>query len=241
MTGNEFLKLRREECGYSIRKFADDIDVSPRTISYYESGEKRISAMSLNKCIYMFGRLGISICEFFDLYYPYKQSIDAEKERWTEQNPRIYNYGLLKKRLYLRMAQIKRRGRLREKELEEISALYDSFFKNPSCPYSDGDDISPADYEKYIRPIYYKIKAGMNGLPSGGTGRIITDALYKTDFSISDAAAICEITKQHLNMCINGNFDFGAMHVYTALKICYLLELDFEDIFVKKSIKSERS
>lgn len=237
MTGNEFLKLRREKCGYSIRKFADDIDISSRTVSYYESGEKKINAISINKCICMFGRLDISVCDFFDLYYPYKQSIDEKKMRWIEQNPCIYNFGLLKKRLYLRIAQIKKRKRLRETELEEISALYDAFFKNPSCSYSDKDDISTEDYEKNIRPIYYKIKVGMNGLPSDGIGRAIIDALYKTDFSLSDVAAMCEITKQHLNLCISGNFNFGAMHVYTALKLCYLLELDFEEIFVKKSIK----
>lgn len=234
MTGNEFLKMKREECGYSVRKFAVDIGVSPRTISYHESGEKRIGSISLNKCICMFRRLDIPVCEFFDLYYPYKHSIDEKKKQWAEQNLRTYNFGLLKKRLYLRLAQIKKRKRLGEKELEEILVLFEAFFKDPQCPYSDGDDISPFDYEKYVRPIYYKIKIGMNGLPSDEIGRTIIDALYKTDFSISDVAAICDITKQHLNLCINGNFDFGAMHVYTALKLCYLLELDFEEIFVKK-------
>lgn len=239
MTGNEFLKSKREVCGFSIRQFAVNIGVSPRTITYYEAGEKSIGAISLNKCIYMFNSLGISVYDFFNTFYPYKPVINVEKERWEKENPNVYNFGLLKKRLYLRLAQIRKRERLGETELEEITEMYELFFKNSS--YLTDDDISIGDYEKYVKPIYYKIKVKMNGLPTNEMGYAIIDALCRTDYALSDVAQMCDISKQHLNQCINGNFDFGAMHVYTALKLSYLLDLDFEKIFVKKSIKNMRS
>ncbi|MDD3414198.1 MAG: helix-turn-helix transcriptional regulator [Lachnospiraceae bacterium] len=241
MTGNEFLKSKREDYGYSIRQFASDIGVSPRTITYYESGEKSIGAMSINKCIYMFHTLGMSIYDFFNTFYPYKEVIDEEKERWRKDNPSVYNFGLLKKRLYLRLAQIRKRERLGEADLEELMEMYESFFKNDAISYLESNDISVMDYEKFVKPIYYKIKVKMNGLPVDEIGYSIVDALCRTDYELSDVAMMCDISKQHLNQCINGNFDFGAMHVYTALKLSYLLELDFEKIFVKKSIKNARS
>ena len=41
----------------------------------------------------------------------------------------------------------------------------------------------------------------------------------------------CGIASQNLNYYINGKYDYGSLHVDTALKLCYLLKLDFKILF----------
>lgn len=238
MNGNEYFRAKIEESGYSIRQFAKMVEVSPRTVSYYESGEKPLGSVPVNKSVAMANLLNYSLVGFFDEYYPYKGGIDAAVKEWSEKNPIDYNYASVKKRIYLRLAQIKTRNRLEPGLLEELFGLYKGFFTGPGAKR---EVISAIDYEKYIQPIYYKIRVGMHGLPDDHIGGAIADALYRSPYSSADVAKFCNITGEHLNCCMKGKYDFRLIHIDTALKLCYLLGLGFEDTFVmeKKQLKQE--
>lgn len=65
------------------------------------------------------------------------------------------------------------------------------------------------------------------------------NAFYKSNYKIKDVSKMCGIAPQNLNYYINGKYDYGSLHVDTALKLCYLLKLDFKNYLqvVKKTIK----
>jgi len=56
-------------------------------------------------------------------------------------------------------------------------------------------------------------------------------AFYQSGYKIKDVSKICGIASQNLNYYINGKYDYGSLHVDTALKLCYLLKLDFKILF----------
>ena len=92
----------------------------------------------------------------------------------------------MKKRIYARIAQIKSRGKVTADNLENIYDLYNDFFIQNPKNYIAGQVITLADYEKYIIPIFYHIKSSMNIMPDEKIARTILDALYKSDYTISD-------------------------------------------------------
>ena len=59
---------------------------------------------------------------------------------------------------------------------------------------------------------------------------MIEDALYKTEFSLSDLSDLCSITKHHLNCCVNGMYNINNLKIISILKLCYILDLDFNDV-----------
>lgn len=233
MTGYEFIKQKRIEKGYSIRQFSKAVDITPRMVSYYEAGEKPIEHIPLYKVNKMFGLLEIDIEEFFDCYYPYKHDMDLEIEKWKLDNPIECDFQMIKKKIYARLAQIKSRGVIEESKLERIYNMYDDFFCNEQRKYLMDNSISENDYNKFVNPILYQIKLNMSGgLPENYISSSIMNAFYQSSYKIKDVSKICGIASQNLNYYINGRYDYGSLHVDTALKLCYLFKLDFKKLFV---------
>lgn len=231
MTGNEFIKNCRLQKGYSVRQFGKMADITPRMVSYYESGEKLLEHLPVYKCITMFRLLDIPVEEFFQKYYSIDTEVSKLVEKWRNEHPIDLDFNKLKKRIYARIAQIKSRGKVTADNLENIYDLYNDFFIQNPKNYIARQVITLADYEKYIIPIFYHIKSSMNIMPDEKIARTVLDALYKSDYTISDICVLCGITVQHLNDYLYGKRDFSAIHVDTALKVCYVLGLDFEDLF----------
>lgn len=232
MTGYEYFKQKRIEKGYSVRQFGKVVDITPRMVSYYEAGEKPIEHIPLHKINKIFDLLEIDIVEFFDCYYPYKETVDHAVENWKLENPVEYDFQKTKKKIYARLAQIKGRGVVEESKLNRIYDMYENFFCHESRKYLICNTISEEDYNKFVNPILYQIKLDMSGgLPENNISRNIMDAFYKSNYRMKDISKICGIAPQNLNYYINGKFDYGSLHTDTALKLCYLLKLDFKKLF----------
>ena len=233
MTGYEYFKQKRIERGYSIRQFGKAVDVTPRMVSYYETGEKPIERIPLYKMNKMAEHLEIDVEKFFDLYYPYKSNMDLAIEKWKQDNPTEYDFQKVKKKIYARLAQIKGRGAIDPDKLNLIYAMYENFFCNEYRKHIIGDTISEVDYETFVSPILYQIKLNMSGeLPAYEVSRNIVIAFYKSGYEKKDVSKLCGIASQNLNYYINGKYEYGSLHTDTALKLCYLLKLDFKTLFV---------
>lgn len=234
MDGNSAFKNYRVNNGLSVRKFASATQLSPRIVTSYENGEKAISNIPVFKAIRIFDIFQADIEEYFDIYYPYKNILDEKIEKWEKENPHILDYEILKHRMYLRLAKIKKRQSVPD---EVCVRLYEEYNKNFEILKSKVDakgNISDEDYMQYIEPINYLIKKGQHQLETDNRiSYIIMENLLKTEYSIPDVATLCDISRQHLWRCVNGTFDFGKMRIDTALKLCYTLNMDFKEVFIK--------
>lgn len=227
MTGNEFLKVCREKKKLSIRSFASSCGIAPRMISYYEKGEKRIEAIPINKARLIFNLLDYDLESFFDEYYPYKESMNNKINEWKEQHQRVYDYALLKNRFYARLNKINERGRMDD-------AIFDTLWHH----YVDTFDLlkgknvlNDNEYDKYILELNYNIRNAMTTAIENTISQKIMNALFHTEYSLSDIGKMCNITQQHLSGCINGEYDIESMRVLSFLKICYVLSIDQKTLF----------
>lgn len=149
--------------------------------------------------------------------------------KWRCDNPLECDFQIVKKKIYARLAQIKSRGTIEESKLKQIYDMYDDFFCNEQRKFFP---ISTEEYNKFVNPILYQIKLNMSGgLPENDISRSIMIAFYQSGYKIKDVSKICGIASQNLNYYINGKYDYGSLHVDTALKLCYLLKLNFKILF----------
>ena len=232
MTGNEYLKNRREEKGYSQKAFVELCDISQRYISSLETGERSLCGVPVAKIIRLFEVLDISCTDFYEKYYqPYFVCLDSRIAEWHKNNPRIYDRNFLKKRYYQRIAQIKGRNTL------DITAMDGLFNAYKDCFLNELDDVkilSNEQYEKYILPLNCKIRSALSSMPQGPASKLIVSAIFQTEYSFADVAGICEVTVSHLRGCLDGTYDIMSVNIILALKLCRLLSLDFENTFVAK-------
>ena len=230
MTGNEYLKQKREEKKYTIRGFAKESGIAPRMVSYYESGEKQLSSIPIEKAIRLFSLLDIDIEEFFCIYYPYKKDLDKAVATWNEENKREYDVNSLKKRYYYRLMKIKERDSLALRDYECLYTIYKELFdKN----IKECDSITNDEYEKYILSLNYQIRLKLNPLPANVIAKKILDSLYHTEYLISDLSKFCGVSYDHLRGCLDGNYDISRMRVGLALSLCHILNVSFKDVFVQ--------
>lgn len=158
--------------------------------------------------------------------------MDLAIEKWRQDNPTEYDFQKVKKKIYARLAQIKGRGAIDPDKLNLIYAMYENFFCNEYRKHIIGDTISEVDYETFVSPILYQIKLNMSGgLPANEVSRNIVIAFYKSGYEKKDVSKLCGIASQNLNYYINGKYEYGSLHTDTALKLCYLLKLDFKTLF----------
>ncbi|MGO4970499.1 helix-turn-helix domain-containing protein [[Clostridium] aminophilum] len=232
MTGYEYLKEKRKEKQYSVRGFAALCDISPRTITYYESGEKSISSISLSKALRYFDLLGIDLESFFKTYYP---SIETDlKEKvllWRRDHEREYDLRRLKHKYYVRLTKIKERDSIPLRELDRINNLYKNVFMEQ---LSKNDTLTDQDYDQYILELNYQIRCSLSADETDKGNRItaiLLDALYHTEYSISDLSKFCGVTAQHLRNCFGDVYDIQKIQLSLALRLCSALGLSFDRTF----------
>jgi DNA-binding XRE family transcriptional regulator len=228
MNGNEAFKQYREISGYSIRHLAAVADVSPRVISYYENGEKQITSMTCVKACLFFDLFQAEVVPFFDTYFPYKSELDVRMEQWQLDNPRELRFDVLKKRIYRRLAKIKERGRVAYGHMVELHGQYRETFEYLSHRTDKEGKISGQDYTDYIIPLLCRIKREMQEEPENEISKVIWDYMMNSEYSNAEIASFCGVSGVHLKCCFNGTNDMSKMHIDTALKICYVLDIDFE-------------
>ena len=230
MTGNEFLKLKREEKDFTIRGFAKTSGIAPRMVSYYESGEKQLTSIPIEKAVRIFDLLGVEIEEFFCTYYPYKDNLDKALNLWHKENLREYEVASLKKRYYHRLMKIKERNSLNLTDYERLYLAYRELFDNR---LSNQIVISDKEYEDLVLALNYQFRLLLNPFPENVIARSILDSLYHTEYLISDLSKFSGISYDHLRGCLDGNYNIEHMRVGLALSLCYILKVPFNDVFVR--------
>lgn len=230
MTGNEYLKKRREELGLSIRGFASICDLSPRVVTYYEAGEKQIGSVPVRKGLQMFHVLNLDLKEYFNTYFPCEEEIKDKIIIWHTEHSRVYDCAVLKKRFASRISKIKARSNLSLIDFDRIYMSYRDCFESD---VSEVSILSDEQYEQYILPLDSQIREALSPLPENKISREILSAIYHTDFSIMDVAAICQVTRHHLGACLEGKYDIEQIRISLALRLCAALDLDFDDVFRK--------
>lgn len=231
MTGNELIKQKRVEKNFSVRFFASITEITPRMISYYESGEKLLEHMPVYKCQAMFDLLELDITSFFQTYFPYEKDLQSKILKWEQLHPYESDFFVLKKRIYARLMKIKSRGKLSGESTQDLFDVYCAFFDSQSSKYALNPILTREEYNQYVLPILYHVRLTCNEMPENSISHTILDALYRTDYTVTDLCTLCDITTQPFNDYLNGKRDFGLIHIDTALKICYILNLDFDSTF----------
>lgn len=229
MNGKEALKHYRNEKGYTIRQLAALLQVSPKTVYSYESKDVQVTSMPVSRAIVYFGLLGVDVEEYFDSFYPYKEELSAKVEKWHTDNLVELSYDKLKTRLTQRITKAKGRQILSESLYEEIYTQCLSSFELLKGKTDSNGFISVVDHEKYIVPIYKRLKMETY---------LIEDAYFKDKFAeapynLSELAEICDINGVYLTYVVNGKRELQTMRVITVLKLCYVLQLDFKRLFQK--------
>lgn len=233
MNGSEALKQFRENKGYSIRGLANEAGINFRNLTYYESGQRDISVMPINTALTLFNIYDEDIEIFIDTYYPFKSGLNAKVAVWRQNNPRITDYIVLKKRLYSQLAKLKERNRFDETELEKITKCYKNIFRILEMSVDEFGNISDELYEKYILPFSGMIEEKKAApFPDDHIAEKIVKAICYSGYKRNDISNLIGIDSHHLRGCIKGTFDFKKMQSGNALKLCYLLGLDFKDTFV---------
>lgn len=227
MNGKEALKHYRNEKGYTIRQLAALLQVSPKTVYSYESKDVQVTSMPVSRAIVYFGLLGVDVEEYFDSFYPYKEELSAKVEKWHTDNLVELSYDKLKTRLTQRITKAKERQILSESLYEEIYTQCLSSFELLKGKTDSNGFISVVDHEKYIVPIYKRLKMETY---------LIEDAYFKDKFAeapynLSELAEICDINGVYLTYVVNGKRALHTMHIITMLKLCYVLQLDFKKLF----------
>lgn len=230
MTGYEYLKQRREEKNFTIRGFAKESQIAPRMVSYYESGEKQLSSIPIEKAVRLFSLLDIDIEDFFCTYYPYKNSLNDAINAWNKENPREYDISSLKRRYYYRLMKIKERNSLTLTDYERLYAVYKNLFDDKLGKRAKLND---KEYDELIQALNYKIRLMLNPLPENIIAKNILNALYHTEYLISDLSKFSGVSYDHLRGCLDGSYNIEHMRVGLALSLCHILNVSFKDVFIQ--------
>lgn len=233
MTGHEFFRNARESRGYSAKTFAVLMEISPSNMYEYERGNRSFAVIPVYKAIRMFDEVGISLEEFFDVYYPYKDEIDKKMQLWKHDNPREYQYQILKQRLMTRFSKMKARKNLPQEKFDDLYYLFTEIFEVAKYHLDGAGNISETFYDDKIMTLLYEIKKATQKASGNVVSDIIQDEIDKTEYVSSDIAKFIGMDVRYFYNTIRGRFDFQKFHVLTALKLCYVLNLDIHDVFCK--------
>ena len=235
LLGYEAFKRARENTGYSYREFAGIADISLSLLVYYENGNKSLLAMPVKKAIEVFDILNISIHDFYMTYYKKELDMSDAKRQWQMDNPREYSIKKLSQRLKIRIFKLKERNRITQ-------GMYDALLANMHTTFGllepGRETISDEFYEEHILNIECQIgKCLEKNLPEeeqikNESAKRINDCILRTDYSYKDLATLIGITNRRLSNCKNSEKGYDDMKIENAMKICNVLSVRFEDIFL---------
>lgn len=232
MTGYEKFKQLRKNRGYTVRDFADQAGISSRSLTSYENGSLELLAISVEKCIRIFRLLDKKIPEFYYKNYPLKDEVDERLAKWQIMNPQTVNFMDMRVKLCNRLNKIRERHTIDEPILSRIITDYSLTFEQLESKVKSDGCITLEDYSLYVQPILYQIRWGNNKPCQDGFGNCINDKLFMTDYTYKDIASFIGITSEHLKHSIYGRYDYRKMHISVALKLCYVLNVSFQELFI---------
>lgn len=233
MEGYEAFKALRSNTGLSIRKFAAISNVSPRILTYYESGEKSLLYMSVEKAICFFSILDTSIPNFFYTYYPIKDEVKSAMEKWDSQQKKETDRDKIRTRIKNRIYKMKERGALGDPAIKRIMSEYEKQMHMMLQELGDRRELTDEEYAQFISPVLHMIRKESQG----NSENPVVNAIYNTEYSIHDVAEMIGISRQHLKANLNRN-ELKKMHIGTTLKLCCIIGVDFDELFDRSEIET---
>ena len=224
MNGKKALKHYRTEKGYSVRRFAALLQITPKTVYAYESQEVPLASMPTERAIRTFSLLEIDVENFFDSFYPYKDSISREIQLWQQKNPKELDFNVLKTRLNNRIVKAKERKILTEKEYMRVYNQFSKTFATLEKKKDNAGKILESDYIKYVFPVCRLMKKATYQIQD----TYLREGFLNSQYNLSEVADFCGISKRHFLSVVNGEREIGTLRILTVLKLCYVLELDFK-------------
>ena len=192
--------------------------LSKRTIQNFEQYPERIEKTSCENAAKLFQVLPVTVEEYFS-YLNIKEIVVEKMSLWNEKNPLDINFSSYKARIYNHFYSKYRKNVISKNDFEIIKSewktISDSYIK-----YLDKEGILPYEYyfeftiEKYDKATK-NIKKYMiiNGITNDMVAYIMDKNVY------------------YIRNCQNGLRNFSGMGVIPGLKLCYLLNVTFKDIF----------
>ncbi|MDY4838392.1 MAG: helix-turn-helix domain-containing protein [Lachnospiraceae bacterium] len=245
MEAYEVFKQARVAHGYSRADFSALTGVQVRSLQYYENGERSLSVLPVYKINALFEPLELDVEKFCEEFFGYKEEVDTKIELWRKNHPRVYNYSVLKNRTYQRLFHFKMRTRetISNDQNDLFFYHYTKCFDRLAILKGDSDVITDSDYEREYLSFIYEIKKILYGdMYTVFPLNELTEQLFRSEYTSAsfsflskDIADIIDYSVQNLRKVFSGDLELNHLSVVTALKLCYVLQLDFFHIFGGKN------
>lgn len=224
MNGKEALKHYRTEKGYSVRRFAALLQVTPKTVYAYESQEVPLASMPTGRAVRTFSLLEVDLEDFFDSFYPYKEELANAIRLWQSKNPIELDFNVLKTRLNNRIMKAKERNVLSEKAFLKINNQFVKTFTVLEKKKDSTGNILESDYMKYVFPVCQLMRKATYQIQDN----YLREGFLNSQYNLSEIADFCGISKRHFISVVNGEREISTLRIITVLKLCYVLKLDFK-------------
>ena len=240
MEGFEILKQTRIEHGYTIDELSSITGIKPRSLRYYECGEKSLNSLMVYTVLELFAPLDISPEDFFDRYFHYKEECDIQISNWKKEHPKILDYSSLRHLSYDRIAHLKYRDTISEKQYLKLMGYYQTIFNYLSALLNDRNTLTEKEYDIEYLDFMYNAKRvlyGKDNLPDP-----LNDILrnyFRSEYVSQTfsflpkefATLIGYSMVSNLRKILAGELPLDKLSIIAALKLCYVLELEFPQIF----------
>ncbi len=242
MEGNLRFKQARIDHGYTLEQLSKLTGVKSRMLTNYQNGNRRLEALRVYSCLELFDPLDLDPEEFFESSLHYKESCDDKISEWKAAHPRDYCLSSLRNTTYGRITHLKYRGTVSDEDYEYILSGYKDCFNQLShlLKTRDCQFMSENEYETFYLTYIYNVKKRLYyssslELP---TGEILEKYLRSEYSSVSfsflskDFAIMIDhpyVSK--LRGILSGKIEIGNLSILSALKLCYVLNIDFANIF----------
>lgn len=240
MEGYQAFKRARIEHGFSVASFSDATGIKPGTLISYENGDRSLEGLMVYKGLSLFKPLGISPEVFFDEFLHYKSDCDTHMLEWKKDHPRILNYSRLRHFSYDRIVHMKYRGTITLDQYDKMICYYKNTFDYLSNQISDRENLTDEEYESEYLTFLFNIKNVLYMKPDMGYPlRELLKHYFKSEYTAQTfsfltnnfAALIGYTYVSKLRKILAGELDLDNLSMFAALKLCYVLDLDFPKIF----------
>lgn len=232
MEACEYFKQKREQTGMTIREFCKKVNISVGSCVEYQNGTKSLLSLPLDKTIRIFSVINIHIERFYDDYFPeLKEEIAKRMIVWEEKRAPELDLVKLQHRYRARIAKMKERKVLPDVEIEQFLQEYKTLFKGLKAEMDSCGNISEILYKERILPFSCRLKKQIeNGEIKNPVSRRINDAMLAKEITYVELADIVDITPVSLTYAKTSQTGYSSMKIGTVLKICYALDISFDEI-----------
>ena len=232
MEACEYFKQKREQTGMTIREFCKKVNISVGSCVEYQNGTKSLLSLPLDKTIRIFSVINIHIERFYDDYFPeLKEEIAKRMIVWEEKRAPELELVKLQHRYRARIAKMKERKVLPDVEIEQFLQEYKTLFKGLKAEMDSCGNISEILYKERILPFSCRLKKQIeNGEIKNPVSRRINDAMLAKEITYVELADIVDITPVSLTYAKTSQTGYSSMKIGTVLKICYALDISFDEI-----------